>query len=289
VRLSELINQVTYAAEEYKLDRATRPISEFIDDLSTWYIRRSRDRFKKGNKKDVCDALATTHFVLVELSKIIAPFTPFIADEIYRKLHVVDGEESVHLTLWSKEEPAIPIWPNPMALFHRLFGTHEDLRILSDMQKVRDIVSLALEARMKEGIKVRQPLKELRIRKQELRIKDNEQLVGLIKDEVNVKEVIFGVRIENDIELDTKITEDLKKEGQLREFVRYIQDLRKKEGLFPSQKVNLIVYTGETGKAFIGMFEQEFKNSVSVNDISFGATEGERIKVGDLEFIVKIN
>jgi isoleucyl-tRNA synthetase len=270
------------------LDRATRPIGEFIDDLSTWYIRRSRERFKKGNKDGTCDALATTRFVLVELSKIIAPFTPFIADEIYRKLHVTDSEESVHLTSWPKEEPTIPIWPNPMALFHRLFGTHEDLRILSDMQKVRDIVSLALEARMKEGIKVRQPLRTLRVRNQESRIRNQEQLINLIKDEVNVKEVIFGARIENDIELDTKITEELKKEGQLREFVRYIQDLRKKEGLLPSQNVNLVVHTDETGKTFIGMFEQEFKNSVSVDGISFSAVEGERIKVGDLEFIVKI-
>ena len=97
-RLNQLNSEVTQAMEKYELDKATRPFADFIDDLSTWYLRRSRDRFKGDDENDKVAALSTTRLVLIELSKLLAPFMPFIAEEIYMKLN--GGIESVHLENW---------------------------------------------------------------------------------------------------------------------------------------------------------------------------------------------
>jgi len=288
IRLSELVNKVTYAMDKYELDKAARPIGDFIDDLSVWYIRRSRDRFRGENKKGVEDALATTRFVLIELAKIMAPFTPFIADELYRKVTVGKDMESVHLSSWPKEEPRIPIWPNPMALFHRLFGTNEDLRVLSDMAQVREIVSFALEARAAAGIKVRQPLSELKIKSPSKRIKASQELTQLIKDEVNVKEIIFGVNIGSAVELNTHITEELRQEGRFRELIRHIQDLRKEKGLVPSQKVVLVVDTSAMGQKFVQEFETKLKKITMLEQLKFDSAEDKKIKIDDMTFIISI-
>lgn len=288
VRLSELINKITYSLENYELDKATRPIGDFIEDLSVWYIRRSRDRFKGGDSKDFESALLTTRFVLIELAKVMAPFTPFIAEEVYRKIVGEKSAKSIHMTSWPKEEPRIPIWPNPMAFFHRIFGTSENLRILSDMSRVREIVSLALEARAKEGIRVRQPLSGLKVKNKEAGIKNNEQLVNLIKDEVNVKQVAFGANIENSIKLDTNLTTELKQEGKLRELIRNIQDLRKSKELLPTEKIDIAIETNQAGIDFISSFEKELKKSVLITSISFGEVSGEKIVIEDLSFVVQI-
>ncbi len=288
IKLFELINKVTYAMERYELDKAVRPIGDFIEDVSVWYIRRSRERFKGSDTEDGKSAIATTRFVLLELSKIMAPFTPFVAEELYKNVNLSKDDESVHLLSWPKEDPAIPVWPNPMALLHRLFGTHEDLRVLSDMARVREIVSLALEARQKTGIKVRQPLSELRVKKKESRIKDNEQLVALIKDEINVKQVLFGADISEDVVLDTVVTAELRREGNFRELMRHIQDLRKNAGLLPSQSVRITIDTEESGRAFIKSFEQELKKSASISAISFGNASGERYLLDGLSFGIEL-
>ncbi|MBI2109082.1 MAG: class I tRNA ligase family protein [Parcubacteria group bacterium] len=288
IRLKELVNKVTYALEHYELDRAVRPIGDFIEDLSIWYIRRSRDRFKEEDSENKNGPLATVRFVLSELSKIMAPFTPFIADEIYRKIISQKEAKSVHLVSWPKEEASIPVWPNFMALVHRLFGTHEDLRVLGDMQRVREIVSLALEARQKAGIKVRQPLQMLRIKNQESRIKENLELIELIREELNVKEIIFGANVETDVELDIEITEELKKEGELRELVRYIQDLRKKAELLPSQKIDIAVHTSDEGKVFIELFADQLKKSASLSGIVFEHVDGGNVTIGNLSFVIRI-
>ena len=227
-------------------------------------------------------------YVLEKLSRAIAPLAPFVAEEVYQNVRRSADAQSVHLSDWPEKDSRIPIWPNPLAFLHRLFGTHADLEILKDMQTVRMIVSLSLEARMKVGIKVRQPLTELRIKKNEVRVKKNYQLVDLIKDEVNVKEVMFGADIESDVALDSVITPELRKEGDLRELVRQIQDLRKKEGWKPGDVGALTVRADEYLSTLVKESEAFLKEKVAVRSIVFGDISGEEVIIGEHRGVVKI-
>ncbi len=278
-RLKETNNSVSAYMERYELEKAVRPIGQFIDDLSTWYVRRSRERLKSDNTEERSNVARTLRFVLVELSKIMAPFTPFIAEDIYRR---AGGEkESVHLEEW-------PIASPKPGFFSRLFAGGDNM-LLPDMEKVRGLVSLALEARAKSGIKVRQPLAALKIRNPKSEILNNKELMQLIKDEVNVKEVVFGAKIENDIEFDTEITPALKKEGQFRELVRAVQELRKEGNLMPRDVATLFVKTDGEGSAFIREYEESLKKSATLEKIEFaGAAEGTETKIDDFSFIFSL-
>jgi isoleucyl-tRNA synthetase len=297
IRLNQLIGEVSAALDKYELNTASRPIGDFIDDLSNWYVRRSRERFKEGNpsfakasagREDKESAMATLNFVLIELSKIIAPFMPFIAEEIYQDVKCqvlsIKGQGSVHLEDWPQQK--------------ELRIMNNELRIIEDMSEARKIASIALEERQKAGIKVRQPLSELKIKNLELRIK--EEFLDLIKDEINVKEIIFDKNIANDIELDTKITPELKNEGMTRELIRGIQDLRKKSGLNPQDKISLVIETDEMGEKFIKDFENEIKKGTNSAEIKFVKIEGKEtkprteldsgawVKIDELEFKIEI-
>ena len=229
-RLNELINEVTIGLDNYELDRASRPILDFVDDLSTWYVRRSRDRFK-GEGEDRDFALETTRFVLQEFSKVMAPFMPFLAEQIYSSLATVDSVTSVHLQKWPESKDV-------------------DTKILEEMRKTREIVSLALEARAKEGIKVRQPLASLKFIISNFEFQNQDELVEIIKDEVNVKEVVFEKGGEEKVELDTKLTSELKAEGNFRELLRNVQRMRKETKLIPSDVVELTIETSDEGKVW---------------------------------------
>jgi isoleucyl-tRNA synthetase len=212
-----LIQEVNSQMENYDLVRASRPFREFVDKLSNWYVRRSRKRFTSENVNDKNFAFQTLYYVLVEYSKLMAPFMPFLADEIYKNL---TDKESVHLEDY------------PVADKNLI-----NEKVSNEMNFIRQVVALGLAARVKGGLKVRQPLQKLDIGYWILDIKD--ELVNLIKDELNVKEVEFAKKIiekegwtsEEDnkikIGLDIRITEDLKLEGQAREIVRHIQVMRK--------------------------------------------------------------
>ncbi len=273
-RLNQLIKEVSRAMDKYELNEAVRPIADFIDDLSTWYIRRSRGRFKEENK-DKRNAIAATRHVLSELSKIIAPFTPFIAEEIYFLLNQnykskFKINKSVHLTEWPKIDKKLI-----------------DKKLLGQMAEARKICSFGFEARQKTQIKVRQPLAELRIKNYQL--KNREELLDLIKDELNVKEIVFDKNIATDIELNMEITPELKAEGKLRELIRAVQDFRKKSGLKSEQKIILEIKTDIIGKSFVGKFEKELKKSVNARKIEFKEIiGGEEIKIDELEFIIKL-
>jgi isoleucyl-tRNA synthetase len=266
--LNKLINDVTVATDKYELDRATRPIGDFVDDLSTWYLRRSRDRFKSDDAKDKTQAIETTRYVLEQFAKVIAPSMPFYADELYQKVKACDGKESVHLA----------DWPTVSKL------STEEEKVLSDMEEVRKIVSLGLEARSKSGNKVRQPLSSLKIK-----TSLSDKYFGLIKDEVNVKEVILDNTIANPIELDTNITSELKAEGQYRELSRGIQELRKQENLNPNDAVSLKIKTDEAGKNLVKKFEAEIKKTTLLKGIVFENVEGGTlVKVDEINFELKI-
>ncbi len=229
-KLSLLIKKVTEYLENYELDRAARPIAEFVDDLSTWYLRRSRTR---------PEALPKLRFVLVEFAKIMAPFMPFMAEDIYRRLRADSWPESVHLCGW------------PQAY-------EIDFEILKDMDIAREIVSQALELRAKANVKVRQPLSELRIKNSKL----SAEYLDLIRDELNVKTVTVHADLSSDVWLDTAITSELKEEGKVRDAIRSIQDWRKEQGLRPGQSARYEV--PELEREFFSRHAEEIMRATNV-------------------------
>jgi len=198
-RIESLKKEITDGYNNYNLNQATRPIEPFINELSTWYLRRSRERIKGRDKQ----AIKILKYVLLELSKVIAPVMPFTADYIYKELG--GNKESVHLEDWSETNKKLI-----------------DKNLEAKMEKVREICSLALQERAEAGIKVRQPLSKLKVKSQNLKV----ELSNLIKDEVNIKEIIFDPKLKEKIELDTKITSELKEQGLI----------RKKTGINPQRQ-----------------------------------------------------
>lgn len=259
-RLDEINSEITRAYENYELDRGARPVADFVDDLSTWYLRRSRERFKGEDEKDKKSALATTRYVLQELSKLIAPVMPFLAEDLYGKVKGENSLESVHLESWPKLE---------------MF----DEKIIEEMAEARKIVSVGLELRAKAGIKVRQPLSLFVSSK-----KFSKEIVEIIMEELNVKEVKVGDKEE----LNTEITPDLKREGQARELMRAVQDARKNAGLSPHDVVELIVETDKAGEELVKEFEKEIKKTAKLSSISFGAVPGEETDLGSVKAKISI-
>ena len=263
-RLAELGNEMTRSFDTYELDRAAKPIGLFVDDLSTWYIRRSRDRFKSDDADDRANAIATTRTVLREFSKLLAPVMPFLAEHLYA--HAGGDKESVHLESWPE------------------FSVSDNL-ILTDMAEVRRVVSLALEARAKAGIKVRQPLASVTVRGVVL----NSALSSIITDELNVKKVIFTETAEQEVSLDIVITPELKREGQFRDLVRTVQELRKKTGLTPADMVTLEVATNDEGRALVEEFSADLKKTALLKDIVFIEVVGERTDIDGIPFTFAIS
>ena len=168
--METLINDVTAAMDEYDLQRSVRPFVKFVEDLTNWYIRRSRRRFwKSTNDGDKLNAYRTLRYVLVQLSKVAAPFTPFIAEEIYTNLKGASDPESVHLCDFPTANAAA-----------------RDLDLEKRMADVQAAVELGRRLRADNDLKVRQPLACLK-----LAGGDVKGLEELIEDELNVKKVEF--------------------------------------------------------------------------------------------------
>ncbi|MBI2627574.1 class I tRNA ligase family protein [Candidatus Nomurabacteria bacterium] len=271
VKLDELAKLITANLDNYKLLEPTRALRDFIGDLSTWYLRRSRERIKEGSN----EAKQTLYFVLKTLATVLAPFAPFAAEDIWLKLRNKNDAESVHLVKWPKMPKS----------FFGIFGSKEN-KTLENMQTVRKIVTLCLEARQKAGIKVRQPLASLKYKVKNKKLSG--EYLDLIKDELNVKEIIETDLIENEVELDVKITEELKQEGNYRELARALQDMRKKLGLTPDDTISLVFEANDAGKKLIEKFATDLKKTVLVSKIEFGNNNGEEIKIDDLVFKIKI-
>ena len=248
-KLNLLIKEVTEALDTYCLVKATRPVQEFINELSTWYVRRSRNRFKSNDK----NAIATLGYVLLELSKVIAPFTPFIADYVYQEITETQkhentklGRESVHLDKWPEVREKLI-----------------DKKVLSEMDLARQIVERGLAARAQAGIKVRQPLSSYTT---SLAKELSEEIIQIIKDELNVKKLNFGPD-----NLDTELSGDLKTEGLVREVIRQINQLRKENRLTINDKV--IVYYEGLNEVF-SRFGGEIKKATLAAEIAAGKVEG---------------
>ncbi|PIT92848.1 MAG: isoleucine--tRNA ligase [Candidatus Harrisonbacteria bacterium CG10_big_fil_rev_8_21_14_0_10_42_17] len=242
-RLYETERYVTNHLDSYEIVRAARSIEDFLSDVSQWYIRRSRKRLQGS-----IEARNTLFTVFVELTKLSAPFAPFFSDALYQTLGAMSSESfkpSVHLEDW----PHLP-------------EVFENSSVLNDIRDLRTLVTQALALRAEAGIKVRQPLAELRIKNNELGIKNDDELLDLLKDEVNVKQIVFDSSLKFDLQLDTTITPILKQEGIAREIIRFIQQMRQKSGLRVSDGIEVHIEGDETILRAIQAFEQEVTSIV---------------------------
>jgi isoleucyl-tRNA synthetase len=253
-------DRVKEEMERYNFIEAGQIIESYVDELSRWYIRRSRRRFQKvEDKKDWEQASAVLAYVLLQLSKIMAPFTPFFSEALYQSLASLesfDSEESVHLESW----PEIKI-------------TKTDPLMENLMSQIRAIASSVLAKRAEVGIKVRQPLGKLRVKGPGFRGKYMDELFNVLKDEINVKEIVIDSKIENDFELDINITPELKVEGTIRELARMIQDLRQGAGCVPKEKINIWISTTAEIEAVIRSSIKQLAKDVGAENISISRSD----------------
>jgi len=252
--LNLLIKEVDENMETYHISKASRAFNKFIDNLSNWYIRRSRKRFwKSENDDDKNQAYATLYHVLVELSKLMAPFTPFISEEIYKNL---TQRESVHLEDFPKsDDKAI------------------DDSLNAEMGKVREIISEGLQLRAKAKIKVRQPLQSVSIKNEIAKA----ELVDIVKDELNIKEVVVDKEQEGEIILNTEITEELKLEGHAREIIRAIQEMRKETDYIVDNRIE-IAYASVSAVFSNSELKELIKKETLANSLEEGTMESPDIQ-----------
>ncbi len=220
-RVHMLRDEIVEGMEQYNLPKATAGILPFADDLSNWFVRRSRRRFwKSEDSADKMEAYATLYYVLLHLSKLIAPFVPFLSEELYHNLTGLSGEsDSVHLLDYPE-------------------AGEVNLPVIEQMARTREIISVGLAQRMaksdtEEQIKVRQPLSLLTYSGDKL----PEEYEKMIADEVNVKKVEHG----SETKLDKELTDELRAEGFARELIRMVQAARKKAGLSVDDRIKLYV------------------------------------------------
>lgn len=255
-RVHQVRNQITEGMEAYNIPAALSSVLEFIDDMSNWFVRRSRRRFwKSEDDRDKLEAYSTLYYVLIYLAKIMAPFTPFLAEELYQKMTgagVVNSEipESVHLL----------DWPEAGLI---------DEAVLTQMAKTREIITAGLAERMKKTeseaqIKVRQPLAKLVYAGEKL----DDFYEQIIMEEVNVKSVEHGEALV----LDKTLTPELLEEGKIRELIRFVQAARKKAGLNVDDRIRLMV-SMEVPETYREMLMNEVLAEELVNEGNFAYDE----------------
>jgi len=286
--LNVLVKNVDEKIGTYDIYAAAKSIEAYIDNLSNWYIRRSRKRFwKSENDTDKNEAYATLHHVLVTLSQLMAPFTPFIAEEIYRNLAGCHSELVEESDLKSNADFSTPL---RSAQDDKCISVHladfpvadEDMideKLNGQMNAAREIVSVGLQKRAEAKIKVRQPLASATVF-----VELSEELKEIVKEELNVKEIIKGEMEEKgmkggeeieekggqgDVVLDTEITEELKLEGQAREVIRFIQEMRKAAGYEVDNRI-ILCYNGlsEVFEKFGDLIAKETLSEAIKSEIS---------------------
>jgi isoleucyl-tRNA synthetase len=277
-RVHQLTKEVDDHMQRYDLPNAVKPMLEFLDDASNWYVRRSRKRFwKSDNDDDKQNAYRTLHYVLTQTAIVFAPFTPFLSEELYQKL---TGGESVHLLDWPE-------------------AGHVNELVLRKMSVLRHLITIGLGLRAEAGIKVRQPLASVTINKENQKLL-TEDLLEILQEELNVKRVAFDTyRVDADktlvenieanglpqvhrVVLDTKLTPVLKREGLSREVIRNVQSARKQAGLEVDDRIVLVLVSEdkELEKAV-----HEYADAIKHETLATHLTEEGK---GDHEVAVKV-
>ena len=277
-RLHQLITEVERGLDNYNLQDATKPILPFLDDASNWYVRRSRRRFwKSEDDGDKNDAYRTLHYVLVRLSYMLAPFTPFLAEELYHNL--TGDNESIHLKDWL---PAGEI----------------DNSMLRDMNALRTAVNDGLSKRASEGIKVRQPLASVKLIStisQDTPAEVAQFLIDIAKDELNVKSVEIVTDSESEsaqpsVVYDLTITPELKREGLMREIVRHVQSARKQAGLQIDDRIVLSISSDDSEiSQAIDAFADVIKSETLAVELNSVVNESEKYDAKIEDKLVEIS
>ena len=254
-RLHQTMSELERNMDAYNIPDALSPVLPFIDDASNWYVRRSRRRFwKSGDDQDKNDAYKTLHYVLTQSAIMLAPFTPFLSEELYHNL--TGSTESVHLLDWPE------------------IGAINKL-VVNDMNVLRDQITQALSLRAKAGIKIRQPLASVTVPT----ISESVDAEAILMEELNVKSVENG----QEVGIDLNITTDLKEEGLSREIIRVVQNARKKAGLNVDDRIKLNLSYEQEIEDAINHFKVIIANETLSTDLSQNANKNysytEEVKV----------
>ena len=255
-RVHELRNEITENMDVYNIPRALEGVLPFLDDASNWFVRRSRRRFwKSENGVDKLQAYQTLHYVLSYLALILAPFVPFLAEELWSKMV---GDGSVHLKDWPE-------------------AGEIDESLLAEMAKVRGYVNEALALRAKNGVKIRQPLASVKV-PQNAKSFD---FAPILMEELNVKSVEFGGE---SVEFDFELTPELRAEGLMREIIRHIQTARKKADLNVDDRIELN-FTSENAEVLDAFkkFEQEISKEVLATKVEISENELDFVQIVKVE------
>ena len=255
-RVHELRNEITENMNVYNIPRALEGVLPFLDDASNWFVRRSRRRFwKSENGADKLQAYQTLHYILSYLALILAPFVPFLAEELWSKMV---GDGSVHLKDWPE-------------------AGEIDESLLAEMAEVRGYVNEALALRAKNSVKIRQPLASVKV-PQNAKSFD---FAPILMEELNVKNVEFGGE---SVEFDFELTPELRAEGLMREIIRHIQAARKKAGLNVDDRIELN-FTSENAEVLDAFkkFEQEISKEVLATKAEISEDELDFVQIVKVE------
>lgn len=262
-RFNLLVEDVTKNLNTYDATTSGRAINDFVDDLSNWYVRRSRQRFRDEDSKDYGNAAETLRGIIISMSRLIAPFTPFLAEHLFQSLEGQDG--SVHLEDYPKTNKKLI-----------------DKELVEQMALVRRVVALGLKLRAQNQLKVRQPLAALKLKTKNKKLKTG--LTELLKDELNIKTILVVEEINEEngwkiaeegdlnVALDMRVTDELKAEGIMRDIVRNIQDMRKDAKLTPNDIVSVDYCGSHDANAIFEKFSNEIKKTVLAENLLNGCS-----------------